>query len=237
LAAAGIQGLTGPDKFLTLLAMAKDGRAVAAQGMVPSTYVRLLYEYLERRGLDAKKLLQSPPPEAVDRGLGRYPVEHWRRLLEQAAVQLDDPLLGLHLGRSITPAHFGVIGYVLLACGNLGAALQRLQQYQRLVYDVNPMRYRFDKNTVVLEWGVEQGRPGALRQETPQHHGENEQTIVPDGADRGFVGRAVEDTTAVLHGVTKGPFPHPQQPKADGDEPARLPTFDSQGASDPACQR
>ena len=103
--------------------MAKDGRAAAAQGMVPSTYVRLLYEYLERRGLDAKKLLQSPPPEAVDRGLGRYPVERWRRLLEKASAQLDDPLLGLHLGRSITPAHFGVIGYVLLACGNLGAAL------------------------------------------------------------------------------------------------------------------
>ena len=146
--------------------MAKNGRASGAQGVVPSTYVRLLYEYLERRGLDAKKLLREPPPEAVDRGLGRYPVERWRRLLEKAAALLDDPLLGLHLGRSITPAHFGVIGYVLLACGNLGAALQRLQQYQRLVYDVNPMRYRFDRNAVVLEWGVEQGRPGALADET-----------------------------------------------------------------------
>ena len=137
-----------------------------AQGVVPSTYVRLLYEYLERRGLDARKLLKEPPPAAVDRGLGRYPVARWRRLLERASAHLDDPLLGLHLGRSITPAHFGVIGYVLLACGNLGAALQRLQQYQRLVYDVNPMRYRLEPSSVVLEWGVEHGRPGALADET-----------------------------------------------------------------------
>ncbi len=140
--------------------------ADAAQGVVPSTYVRLLYEYLERQGRDAAKLLKEPPPRAADRGLGRYPVQRWRRLLERAAAQLDDPLLGLHLGRSITPAHFGVIGYVLLACGNLGAALQRFQQYQRLIYDVNPMRYRVERDAVVLEWGVEHGRPGALADET-----------------------------------------------------------------------
>ena len=145
---------------------AKPVPKAVAQGVVPSTYVRLLYEYLERRGLDARKLLKEPPPAAVDRGLGRYPVARWRRLLERASAQLDDPLLGLHLGRSITPAHFGVIGYVLLACGNLGAALQRLQQYQRLIYDVNPMRYRLEQSSVVLEWGVEHGRPGALADET-----------------------------------------------------------------------
>ena len=146
--------------------MGKTGESARVQGMVPSTYVRLLYEYLERQNLDARKLLKEPPPQAADRGTGRYPVARWRSLLERAAAALDDPLLGLKLGRSITPAHLGVIGYVLLACGNLGAALQRLEQYQRLVYDVNPMRYRAEGSNVVLEWGVEQGRPGSLADET-----------------------------------------------------------------------
>lgn len=138
------------------------GKAERLQGMVPSTYVRLLYEYLERRGLDGALLLKEPAPRAADRGLDRYPVARWHELLEQAASVLNEPLLGLHLGRAITPAHLGVIGYVLLACGNLGAALQRLQQYQRLVYDVNPMHYRLEGNSAVLEWGVEAGRPGPL---------------------------------------------------------------------------
>src|SRR5581483_6106713 len=153
---AGPRGLTRPDKFLTLPAMAGTGASAEVRGMVPSAYVRLLYEYLERQGLDPRRLLREPPPQAADRGGGRYPVARWRALLERAAAALDDPLLGLKLGRSITPAHLGVIGYVLLACGNLGAALQRLEQYQRLVYDVNPMRTQAEGTAVVLEWGVEQ---------------------------------------------------------------------------------
>jgi len=158
--------LTAPDKFLTLLAMSKTGESGQVRGMVPSTYVRLLYEYLERQDLDPRKLLREPRPDAADRGTGRYPVARWCALLERAAAALDDPLLGLKLGRTITPAHLGVIGYVLLACGSLGAALQRLEQYQRLVYDVNPMRHRGEGSSVVLEWGVEQGRPGPLADET-----------------------------------------------------------------------
>lgn len=146
--------------------MAGTGEGGQLRGMVPSTYVRLLYEYLERRNLDARKLLREPPPHPADRGTGRYPVARWRTLLERAAGALDDPLLGLKLGRSITPAHLGIIGYVLLACGSLGAALQRLEQYQRLVYDVNPMRTLVQGPGIVLEWGVELGRPGALVDET-----------------------------------------------------------------------
>ena len=33
------------------------------------------------------------------------------------------------------------MGYVFMACANLGAALNRMEQYQRLLYDVNPLRY------------------------------------------------------------------------------------------------
>lgn len=134
----------------------------AVRGVVPSTYVRLLFEYLERQGHDPARVLGEAPPDAGDRGLGRYPVARWRALLERASAFLDDPRLGLHLGRSITPAHFGVMGYVLLACPNLGAAFARLMQFQRLVYDVNPMRYELEGDSVRLEWGVEHGRPGPL---------------------------------------------------------------------------
>ncbi|WP_061946164.1 AraC family transcriptional regulator [Collimonas pratensis] len=132
------------------------------RGVVPSTYVRLLYEYLEQRGVAAAALLGVPAPEAADRGSLRYPVLAWRGLLQRAADHLHDPLLGLHLGRTITAAHFGVMGYVLLACPNLGAALARTMQYQRLLYDVNPMRSTLEGSDLLLEWGVEQGRPGAL---------------------------------------------------------------------------
>ncbi|WP_211441190.1 AraC family transcriptional regulator [Collimonas humicola] len=132
------------------------------RGVVPSTYVRLLYEYLEKRGVAAAALLGVAAPEAADRGSLRYPVAAWRTLLQRAAEYLQDPLLGLHLGQTITPAHFGVMGYVLLACPSLGAALARTLQYQRLLYDVNPMRSSVEGSDLLLEWGVDQGRPGPL---------------------------------------------------------------------------
>lgn len=132
----------------------------AVHGVVPGTYVRLLYEYLAQRGVDGERLLGEPPPAG-----DRYPVGRWRQMLETAAAHFNDPQLGLRLGQLITPAHLGVMGYVLIACGNLGAAMQRFQKYQRLVYDVNPFHYGVEKGSLQLEWGVEHGRPGALADE------------------------------------------------------------------------
>jgi len=127
-------------------------------GVVPSTYVSLLFDYLERQGHAAAAVLGEGRPDAAV----RYPVARWRMMLERASTHLGDPALGLHLGQTITPAHFGVMGYVLLACPNVGAALGRLMQYQRLLYDVNPMHYTLDDEVLTLKWGVEAGRPGAL---------------------------------------------------------------------------
>lgn len=134
-------------------------------GVVPSTYVRLLFEYLEAQGIDAPTLLGEPAPEPGRDGLGRFPVAHWVSLIAHAAQHLDDPLLGLKVGRTITPAHLGVLGYVLLACDNLAAALQRFERYQRLIYDVNPVSHALSANAVELTWGVDAGRPGALADE------------------------------------------------------------------------
>jgi len=136
------------------------------RGAVPATYVRLLYEYLEARGLDAAALLGEPPPAATYRAYSGYPVERWARLLQTAATALDDPLLALHIGQTITPAHTGIVGYVLLCCPNLGAALQKLQDYQRLVVDYSPMRSWAENGSIVLEWTMDHGKPAALVDET-----------------------------------------------------------------------
>ena len=134
--------------------------------MIPETFVQLLYEYLEARGQSPHAVLGEPWPMPQAHGLGNFPIERWVQLLERAASHLNDPLLGLHLGQTVTPRHLGVLGYVLLACPNLAAALQRLDRYQRLVYDVTPMTSRLGDGYIELVWGAEQGRPGALTDET-----------------------------------------------------------------------
>lgn len=138
----------------------------ASGGQVSSTYVRLLYEFLQREGIDGEALLGEPAPPPDDLGLGRYPVSRWRALLEKAAEALPRPALGLEIGSLIAPHHFGVLGYVTLHCGTLGEALQRLRDFERLVYEVSPGRVEVDIDEVRLVWGQEAGRPGQLVDET-----------------------------------------------------------------------
>lgn len=129
-------------------------------GSVPGTYVRLLFEYLAVRQLDAVEILgETAPP------LGRepmYPAERWRQMLAQAACFLNDPALGLQIGATITPAHLGPLGYVLLASSSATAALARYMSYQRLVHDVSPVRHYLDNQNLVLEWSDESRAIGAL---------------------------------------------------------------------------
>jgi AraC-like DNA-binding protein len=131
------------------------------QGAVSTTYVGLLYEFLARRGLDTQAVLAEPAPLAGS-GLARVPVVHWAALLGRAQQALGEPALGLAVGAQIAPAHFGLLGYLTLCCANLGEALMRLRDYQRLVYDVNAGQLRMEADAVVLEWGDEAGRPGQL---------------------------------------------------------------------------
>lgn len=131
-------------------------------GAVPNSYVLLLYDYLAERGVDACALLGEAPPPSASESPARFPVARWKALLETAADALADPNLGLHLGERVTPAHFGLMGYVLLACETLGAALQRLREFERLFYDVSPLRVRVETDSLVMEWGTEAGRPGPL---------------------------------------------------------------------------
>ena len=133
---------------------------------IPETYVQLLYEYLETRGAAPEAVLGEPWPVPQANGLGGIAIERWSQLLERAARHLDDPLLGLHLGQTITPRHLGVLGYVLLACNNLGETLLRFERYQRLIIDYAELRHRQAEDYVELVWVEAQVRPGPLVDET-----------------------------------------------------------------------
>lgn len=150
-----LKGLTEGDVFLT-----NDDMHI---NRVSTTYVTLLYEFLAREGGDATPLLGPMPDE---RQLPYVRVDVWRSMLERAQSQVGGPAFGLRVAQGITPRHFGIVGYLGLASANLGEALTRTERYASLVYDVNPMRLEMDAGQLVLRWGIENGRPGQLVDET-----------------------------------------------------------------------
>lgn len=135
-------------------------------GVVPQSLVHALSHYLQARHVDPAPLLPKALQGLTHTGLHRVPAEAYCQFLVRAAEHLQDPLLGLHFGQTIKPVHLGALGYALLACDNLGAALLRIQRYHRLMHDINPIEQHHTATHLELRWGVSMGRPGALFDES-----------------------------------------------------------------------
>ncbi|MDP2226467.1 MAG: AraC family transcriptional regulator [Moraxellaceae bacterium] len=99
---------------------------------VSLAYLQALFDYTRGRGLDDVRLLGGTPLNLRD-GEARCTEAFAARLFEEAAVLLEDGTLGLHVGETIRPGHYGVLGYVLMNCATLGEALDYLLRYQTLV--------------------------------------------------------------------------------------------------------
>ena len=136
------------------------------QGHVSGTYVCLLFEWLNERGLDAETVLQRPRPDLDERI--RIPFQEWREMLERVSQLTQDPFFGLQVGSRITPRHLGILGYVSYSCNTLGEALLRLQRFEDLVYAVNDLKVSFEDDLVLLQWGAELGVTGELADQTVQ---------------------------------------------------------------------
>src|SRR5690606_17528225 len=115
---------------------------------IAASYAPLLYEYLTRQGHDVEALL-GPLPLGES---GQVAMALWQQLLHRADRLLGIPALGLRIAEGISPRHFGVVGYAALACATLGEALQRLERYHSLVYDVNPARLEVQGAQLIVEW-------------------------------------------------------------------------------------
>ncbi len=133
-----------------------------ADTRIAASFAQLLYEYLDRQGLDAQQLLGTRP----DPGQHFVPMSDWQTWLKRVDAVEGRAGLGLRIAEGISARHFGVVGYAALACSNLAEALQRMERYHASVYDANPARVEMLPDGVAVEWGIERGRPGALVDET-----------------------------------------------------------------------
>ncbi len=135
-------------------------------GMVPVTLVNLLAAYLQARQVPLSKIIDKGFKPSTLGNLDRFPAEAFCQMLLRAAIHLDDPLLGLHLGQTMSNLHLGALGYVFQSCDNVGQVLIRAERYHRLFHDINPIEHRLTGDNIEVCWGTTRGKPGALFDET-----------------------------------------------------------------------
>ncbi|MCG8611575.1 MAG: AraC family transcriptional regulator [Pseudomonadales bacterium] len=131
------------------------------QRVVPETYAQLLFDYIEARNLRPEIVLGEPWPVATSERAG-IDIDMWQRMMERAALELDDPLLGLHLGQTVSVQHLGIVGAILLASNTFSQALERLRRYQRLIFDATPIRLHTGDGWMEVLWDISEYLPGQL---------------------------------------------------------------------------
>lgn len=136
------------------------------QRVVPSAFATLLFDYLDGLELDSQAILKQPRPSVDPEERGRIDVERWEQLLVRAAEHLNDRYLGLRLGELVEARHLGLVGHLLLASKDFGAALSRLEKYQRLIFDAIPMSRRETDSAIEMVWDIREFRTGVLVGET-----------------------------------------------------------------------
>lgn len=102
---------------------------------VSVAYLQGLLDYLERQGLPVDKLLVQLKlsPQTLSQRDQRIDAQLYVQLLELGVSTSGDDCLGLHVGESVRPGYYGVLGYLIMSCATLADALHRQARYATLV--------------------------------------------------------------------------------------------------------
>jgi AraC-like DNA-binding protein len=111
-----------------------DNPAILA-GSVSVAYLQGLVEHLQRHGVAPEVLLAHAQlsPEVLSQRDQRIAASAYLTLLGEGVRLTGDQYLGLHLGESVRPGYYGVLGYLIMSCATLADALHRQARYASLV--------------------------------------------------------------------------------------------------------
>lgn len=137
-------------------AAAVDRRAVRGPHVASVTvhFVRLLTDYCEQRDISARRLFAAVGLDVavLEQADARLPFTSFARMCDDAAAQLGDGFLGLHLGQAIRPGHFGPHGFTLISCSTVREQLERSLRYSGLVFDACRNEFEERGDEVIRHW-------------------------------------------------------------------------------------
>lgn len=114
------------------------GDSNSPERTVTVSYVRLLTDYCQLQGLSESELLSHAHISYtldINAEDARIPFSDFMRLGEQAQRLLNDDDLGLKVGQTIRPGHYGIHGHAVMSARTLGECLDRSIRYHSLVHN------------------------------------------------------------------------------------------------------
>jgi AraC-like DNA-binding protein len=82
----------------------------------------------------------------------RVPMEIYLQGLNSAAKVMKNSLWGFTVGKCITSAEYGLLGYLVESCDTLQSALEALLQFDKTVADIGQIEFENNDNVATLIW-------------------------------------------------------------------------------------
>jgi AraC-like DNA-binding protein len=128
--------------------------AVAPQPRVTGAYLQPLLDAALERGVCPSDLAHAAavPVARLAPLPGSLPAQDYVRLLDAGALLARDPHFGLHVGERVRPGTYSAYGLVLLACRDVGQALDQTMRYEQLAHDLGRSNLSRDGAHAQYEW-------------------------------------------------------------------------------------
>jgi AraC-like DNA-binding protein len=114
----------------------------ATPSRVTAAYLQPLLETAAALGIAPSALAQAAglAPDLLDPLPDALAASDYIALLDAGSRLAADPHFGLHVGERVRPGTYSVYGLVLLACRDIGQALEQTQRYEQLAHDLGRSR-------------------------------------------------------------------------------------------------
>lgn len=135
---------------------------------IQAAAVRKIINFAARYEVSAESLYQlvNLDPEVLNNPDHRIPFAQLVALYEQAARLTGDEAFGMHLGESIDPRVFDVLGYAAINSATVGEAFSRVARYHSIWTDGAQLDLETGKATASVIYRYVDQRLGECRQDT-----------------------------------------------------------------------
>lgn len=125
----GIGPRIGRIYLVDILCQRLDSGLMSRIDVLPAAFLEPVLSYARERELSSELI------DEIDQASNSpsVPATAFCDYLERLGALDPVPALGLRLGLACQPRHFGVVGYMVSACGTLGQALLRYHRYHELL--------------------------------------------------------------------------------------------------------
>lgn len=118
------------------------------------SYFNGVLTYLEQQGITRDVALEAINFSDFERYVDpqRVTLSHYSALLEFGKNATNNPLFGCYLGADIHNADYGVLGFLIESCENLGSAINDLLKFDRIVANIGNCVFSHNLEQASIAW-------------------------------------------------------------------------------------